>query len=195
MGLKCGGMEMMRKILQRCCFFMAVMKKQQGFTLIELMVTVAIVTILLVYAAVNYRLLNGKLLVESDVKELSALLMRARSDAANSNAQVRVTIAANSVTVHHDMNNNGAVDTFDADNDGVNETTEPSPVNRFSDFTINSNLGVPQTIVFDRRGMTNDWQTLSMTYAPQLAPKIDCVVIAATRINIGKIDGGGNCVQ
>lgn len=165
------------------------MKAQSGFTLVEVMVVVAIIGILLAIIALNFTQWNDKYTVESYTKEIYSILMKARNDAATTNIPVSVTLAANLVTTYQDTNGDALV------NAGDRTTASPYPR-----FTLKSNLGLPETIVFDRRGMTDNIQAISITgYSPNASPGVDCVVVAVTRINMGRWDPtqpvGQQCVQ
>lgn len=173
------------------------MKVQSGFTLVELMVVVAIIGIVLAIATMNFTQWNDKYTVESYTKEIHSILMKARNDAANTNTQVSVTLSANLVTTYQDVNGNAVVDPGET-------TTKPYPR-----FVLNSNVagGIPTTIVFDRRGMTDNIQSINIPvqtlnpagYSPNASPGVDCVVVATTRINMGRWDpaqpAGQECVQ
>lgn len=158
------------------------MKSQSGFTLVELMIVVVLIGIILAMVTLNFTQLNEKYTVESNIKELYSLLMRARNEAATTNIPRFVVIGANQVQIGRDTVGDNVMDTVD-------------DTKRIPRFTLNGN-----TFVFDRRGLPNNLQTLSITgFGGGSTPALDCIVIAATRINMGLMTAapvpGGNCVQ
>ena len=179
------------------------MKAKSGFTLVELMVVVAIIGIVLAIATMNFTQWNDKYTVESYTKEIYSTLMKARNDAANTNTQNLITLAANQVQVTQDDNGNGVVDATDGN--GVVDPGEPTITKPYPRFAINSNIvvvppAVSPTVVFDRRGMTDNLGSINITgYSPNASPGVDCVVVATTRINMGRWDpaqpAGLQCVQ
>ena len=147
------------------------MKLQDGFTLIELLIVVSITGIILAMVTLSFSRMNQKYNVESDIKEIYSILMRARNDASKTNTQRVVSLTANQVQN-----------------------------NRYR-FTINCGTSpvapcvAADAITFDRRGLADKDQTISITgYSADTNPTMDCIEVAATRINIG-IMNGVNCVQ
>lgn len=166
------------------------MKAQSGFTLVELMIVVAIIGIVLAIATMNFTQWNDKYTVESYTKEIHSILMRARNDAANTNTQNLVTLAANQVQVTLDDDEDGIIEATDGN--GVVDAGEPTTTKPYPRFVINF-TAARNPIVFDRRGITNDTQTISITgYSPNASPGVDCTVVANTRINMGlmRVIGG-----
>ena len=164
--------------------FLSWLEAQAGFTLVELMVVIAIIGIFTAMAIMDLTQANSKYTVESYTREIHSILMKARNDAANTKVQQLITLAANQVQVTQDTDGDGAVDAGEA------TTTNAYP--RFAiQFAINP-------IVFDRRGMANAVgnQTIRITgYPANAQPGVDCIVVSATRINMGRGWNGGACVQ
>ncbi len=156
------------------------MNNEKAFTLLELLIVIAIAVVIMSIATLVFSRMSRQYQVESNLKEIYATLMRERNSASTTNIPSTITFAANSITVTKDLNQDG--DTLDAG--------EQSASN-YSGFTIQ----IPNSpVVFDRRGLSSVNTTMRLTgYGGDISP-LDCLVISATRINMGRWQGG-NCVQ
>lgn len=163
------------------------MDESKGFTLLELVVTVAIIALLLSIATLLYSQLNMKYQVESTIKEIYGTMIKMRNDAALSNTPHLVLFNANQVLAGRDADDNGAID--------------GAPISTINTgFTVN--CGIPPaiaacagfTVTFNRRGIPNNLQTVSLAIPANVPSSLNCISIAVTRINIGRFEGG-NCVQ
>ena len=81
----------------RCCHI------QRGFTMVELMITIAIGAILVSLAAPSFRSYSAKKKVEGAVAELANDIQFARSEAVSRNAAVRVTFGTNCYVIHQSI--------------------------------------------------------------------------------------------
>lgn len=155
------------------------MKTESGFTLIELMVVVAIIGIILSFSTLHFSRLNQKYRVESTTREIYSLLMKARNNASTTNTRHLAVLSADQVQTGADA---------DVDNniDGSSDSVQ-SP-----QFTIKF-TGSP--VFFDRRGLATNETIHIEDYSPNITPTMDCIAIFATRINMGRWDGVNNCVH
>lgn len=168
------------------------MKAHSGFTLVELMVVIALIGILTAMAIMDLTQANSKYTVESYTREIHSILMKARNDAATTNVQQVITLAANQVQVTQDDDGDGIVEATDGN--GAVDAGEPTTTTAYPRFAIQFAIN---PIIFDRRGMANAVvnQTLQITgYPANAQPGADCIVLSATRVNMGRWDGG-QCVQ
>lgn len=150
-----------------------------GLTLVELMVVVAILGIIIAMGVSYSTQTQNRYTVELYTKGIYSILAKARNDAARTNIQHRALLTANQVQIHRDTNEDDIID-----------PGEPTATTTYANATISDINGAPiaSTIVFDRRGLiTLGNQTIRLVNQ-NAAPGTDCIVVAATRINIGRWD-------
>lgn len=154
------------------------MKTESGFTLIELVVVVAMIGIILAFATLHFSRLNQKYIVESTTREIYSLLMKARNNASNTNTRHLAVFSAHQVRTGADADSNSVID-------GSSDSVQSQQ------FTIIFPAG---SVVFDRRGLATNKTIHIDGYSPNVTPTLDCIEISATRINAGRW-GGDDCVQ
>ena len=154
------------------------MKNDDGFTLVELALVVALIGLALAYAGMNLNKMNTKYTAESEIKEIHSILMTARNDATRSNTTRLVVLGARQVQSGIDDDGDGTIDS------SLQQRT-------FTKFNITY---TNPTISFNHRGLTSDNQTIRLTGLPTgVNPATDCIKVFITRINMGKYTGA-DCV-
>lgn len=158
----------------------------RGLTLPEVIVTMAVMSILLTLAGISSKQWLDKYNAEKQLRIMHADLLQARTSAMERNMLYFVVITANSYQIVADVNKTGGTtpDTVDL------AAAQPA-----------TPLHYPATssviLIIDRKGLVS----ASTSTLPDIkfntagvTPEYDCFQIYATRINLGKKDGGGNCV-
>ena len=174
------------------------MKNNSGFSLLELLVVMLIMSILLGIAAISGRTWLTKYQVESQTKSLYTDLMNARVKAMQRNRTYFVVMAAAQYTIYEDTNPG-------PDGDGV---LQPANDTRILQTKLNANyaLTIPPVVAansinFDPKGMayvtpgspSNLPQTIYVTARFNAA--YDCIVIEPIRITMGAWNGAICSVQ
>lgn len=139
-------------------------KKQQGFTLIELMVTIAILGIVLTVGLPNLGKFTAQMRVDNRVAELQRLLLTARSVAVNTGANTMVCpIDANDVCVDIDdwTGRIGVVSTIDGliKERAAIDSLDKLQFSHTSVFTSND-------ITYTPSGQLNTSKTGTFSYCP-----------------------------
>ncbi len=163
--------------------------KQDGITLIELIIVVSVIAILVVTLGFEYRNWMGRYRVENQAKQMHADLMNARARAMTMNRTHFLAWTTGSYTIYEDTNpapdGNG---TLEQDSD-VPLPTYPKTVEYAIDWK-----GSGTHVSLDRRGMMTPEGSMRLTTTNDA--DYDCLTISRTRINMGKWnEDGASCVE
>lgn len=158
-----------------------------GFSLLELIVVVAIISTLIGIAALASRPWMDKYKVESQIRTMHADLLQARMKAMEKNKQYFMLVTASSYQVVEDTNENGTVDAAPADTYG-----EAKPL-VYQVVASPGSLPVPVTIIIDTRGIVSAAGMITTAWiqfdTKSTTPEYDCLQMYPTRINVGKMIG------
>jgi prepilin-type N-terminal cleavage/methylation domain-containing protein len=163
------------------------MNRQDGVTLIELIITVSIIAILVVALGFSFQGWMGRYKVENQIKQMHTDFMNTRTRAATMKRMHFATSAANAYTIFEDTNPA-------PDGDGTLQTASDTRLPTYPksvEYTINW-TGPGNQINFDRRGMMAPAGSVHLT--PTVDADYDCLTISQTRINMGKWNGA-TCVE
>jgi type IV fimbrial biogenesis protein FimT len=158
-----------------------------GFTLMEILITIAILGILAVIAVGNFGGINEKYKVEAETKQLYADLMDARGRAMQRNRMFFVRFSGTRYATYEDTNTA-------PDGNGVWDNTADTRVaNVTVAHTITTALpGGANAFEFNRNGIAS--VTGNIRFSSTASPDYDCITILPTRIKMGKYSGGV-CVE
>lgn len=143
--------------------YQALHRNQRGFTLVELMVTVAVIGILAVVAAPSMTDMVNNGRTTSQAEELVSSLQLARAEAVRRNA--RVTICAGAAGACNGSTSWGQWTMFGRDNTAAAVTTDV-----IRNTTLNSNVqvtGPAAGIVFKSSGRIDATQQLQVSMSTQ----------------------------
>lgn len=167
-------------------------KERGGFTLIEIMITLAILGILVVIAASNFDGMMEKYRVEGETKQMFADLMDARGRAMQRNRAFIVQINSRDYKVYEDTN--------PAATDG-NGSLEPALDNLVASATVQHTISWNSAVVndfrlnFNRNGIASVTGTGTIRLSPNVQnvqPDYDCIKVNATRIKMGQLNATDN---
>ena len=160
------------------------MRTNRGFTLVELLVVISIITILTTIATLSWNQMSMKAAIEGQIKTLHADLMSVRLEALYAKRSRSAVVTANTFAVYSSAVTAG--------------TPVLSRTFKYKFVSTGSNTPAADTITFDTSGMTNGTQiTLCIdAYNDTLKTSdayVDSLVVSQARINLAKRPEGGHC--
>jgi len=158
-----------------------------GFTLVEILITIAILGILMVIAASNFSGLNEKYKVEAETKQLYADLMDARGRAMQRNRWFFVRMTSTGYNTYEDSS-----PAPDGNGPPLDNTADALVTSITVRHAISTNLAGGNDFGFNRNGIANDNGTIRLVSTAQ--PDYDCITLRPTRIKMGQYIGGV-CVE
>jgi prepilin-type N-terminal cleavage/methylation domain-containing protein len=155
----------------------------KGFTLTELMVTVAIVGAMAVALGTSFTGSQASNRIESQTKGLYADLMSARARAMQRNRVYFVNITATDYQVIEDTDRDATLDAAPVD-------TPLFAVAKVFDDPVSSGAGIIQ---MNTKGIitTPGIIQFDVTDSGASVPDYDCIELLQTRIKMGRSNGGG----
>ncbi|MGE5893713.1 MAG: Tfp pilus assembly protein FimT/FimU [bacterium] len=183
----------------------------RGITLIELLVAIAVLSILVLTLGFSFQGWIGKYDTERTIKELYSDLMTARARAMQKNRMHYVLFPDTSSFSLYEDTSDGANKVNDGDGrlqtgtgPGADSELPTFPKSLHDPFALTWNLAFGgDRITFDQRGQLYPNGTLCMftdfdeDEMSDYDPDYDCIVLSQTRITLGKLrkqnTGGGHC--
>lgn len=163
--------------------------KPNGFTLVEVLIVIAIIAIVLSVATLNFKDMKGKADTEKQTRELQSDITNIRLNAMQNKQRSALILEPQQYTYK----------TYSSDNEDFAAGTEINTVSyRFevrkktsSGTLVPLNIAVDR-IEFDSRGYSNDSTTLVVTPVTNRGG-LDCVVVQAARTSIGRMENVSTC--
>lgn len=151
--------------------------RQNGFSLVELIVVIAILAILLSIATLQFNQYVMKSAIESQVRTMFTDLMAVRSQALFEKRDRAVRVTATTFSIY---------------SSGL--ATGTPVLQRDLKYSVIVNSSLPYTVTFNSRGVIDAVQNASICIEPSGNPgAIDSLVLSKTRIQMGKRDAGTTC--
>jgi prepilin-type N-terminal cleavage/methylation domain-containing protein len=169
-------------------------QSQTGFSIVELVTVIAIISILLTIVTLNYNQWQKKSQIERQTRELMADLNMARSESIYRKKQHAIIMSADAKG--YILRRYSSADEKRITSTPAAEIVVTKKVNYL--FSKENGNSIADSIFqFDITGFTatpadNDTIRVNPTMS---GAAFDCVVVSNSRINIGQMSSGGSCVQ
>lgn len=161
------------------------MNSRTGFSLIELLIAIAIMGILLSIGTISFNQWQVKANIEKQTNELFSDLMEARATAMLTKTPYAVVFQPNSYVVKRyvDENDTASPALVLANGTVVTRKTLTYTLNKGTTGDITDS-----SVLFDTQGLTRNNFTVVVN-SLTANPAVNCMIIFDTRVNLGKING------
>lgn len=154
-------------------------KEESGVTLTELLVAISIVAILTVALGFSFQGWMGNYKIESELKQMYADIMDAKTRAMTQNRVHSIVISAGNYAVYEDANDDNTAELL----------LKTTPLQYNAEWTGTDN---PLVITFNTRGLTTSSAAISISILLPSGsnPDFDCILVYQSRVRMGQMSGG-----
>jgi prepilin-type N-terminal cleavage/methylation domain-containing protein len=150
--------------------------KQNGFSLVELVTVMSIISILLAIGTLGFNSMQRKYGIDNQTRTLYADLMEIRVKSMYKKKSHFVSLAA---------------DTFVFYSSGTRTNPAGEVLRKRLAFPVTWNVN-GALIEFDSQGLTTDQRSICVNQN-ETAPNVDSIVVSMARVNMGKRKVNGGC--
>ena len=160
-------------------------RRKNGFSLTELIVVIAIMSILFSLVTLNFHDWQQKAQIERQTRELYTDLNTARTESIFKKTRRRITFQPNSYVFSSYSSDN------EASNAGTIITSRYVPYQLTKVANGSASSIVDSAVEFDMRGFLSNGLGLTLNVNPAgTNASFDCIVINVARTNMGKMENG-----